>query len=375
LKNRYLLWCIFFFIFLGTSSSQPYINVYLKELGYSPIPLSFVLASVYFTMAFTEIFAPSILKKLGLKKGIMIGAPASCLFAFFLFAFKNLGIFILGAIIWGFGACILWASVHTMLLKISNENRYGIEIGYLRFFVQVGLLIGSFVLGQIAIISNFRNLFLVAFFFTFSGFLFTFFLEDVKTSFSKFNFNTAFSKKLTIFTIAMFISVFGYGLVVNQLNFFIAEKFSISFLSKIIVLFYLSAGILSFFGGKLIDKTGEIIIPFLFFLFSGLFLIIFSFYQSIPLSIFSIIFIGGLYEIVPIAITVRIGKIIPENKRANTISSTFLWRDFGIGASIFLLGLMRSKFTYQKNFIIMGIIFVLMGIVFLFSFKNEKKFN
>jgi len=197
----------------------------------------------------------------------------------------------------------------------------------------------------------------------------------VKTSFSKFNFNTAFSKKLTIFTIAMLISSFGYGLIFNQLNFFIAERFSISFLSKIIVLFYFSAGILCLLGGKITDKIGEFILPIFFFLFSGIFLIIFSYYPSVILSIFSIIFIGGLYGIVPITATVRMGKFIPENKRANVVASSFLWSDTGLAISIFLLGLMRSKFTYQKNFIIMGIIFVLMGIVFLFSFKNEKKFN
>ena len=373
MRNRYFLWSIFFFIFFGTGSSQPYVNLYLKKIGFSPVSLSFVLSSVYLSMAFFRTFVPSILKKTGLKKGIIIGSFSYCVFALFLFSFKNLGIFIAGGILWGFGASILWTSTMTMILKISGKERYGIENGYIRLFLHIGLLSGFFILGQMAEKYGFRNLFLLAFSLAFLGFLFSFPLFDVKTSISNFKFNISFSKKIIIFSIALFIGAFGYGLILNQLNLFISEKFSISFLNKTIIFFYLSAGLLSFIGGKIIDKIGEVIPPLFFFLLSGILLITFSRLQTLFLSVFSIISLGGLFQIVPVSATVRIGKVIEEKKRASTIASTFIWRDVGIGISILLLGFMRSKFTYEKSFVIIGIIFILTGVFFILSLRNPEE--
>jgi len=324
-------------------------------------------------MAFFRIFVPSILKKTGLKKGIIIGSFSYCLFSLFLFSFKNLGIFLLGGILWGLGASILWTSTLTMILKISGKERYGIENGYLRLFLHIGLLCGFFTLGVIAEKNGFKNLFLFAFFLAFFGFLFSFPLFDVKTSISNFKFNISFSKEIIIFAIALFIGAFGYGLILNQLNLFISEKFSISFLNKTIIFFYLSAGLLSLIGGKIIDKIGEIIPPIFFFLLSGILLIIFSRFQTLFLAIFSIICLGGLFQITPVSATVRIGKVIEEKKRASTIASTFIWRDVGIGISILLLGFMRGRFTYQESFVIIGIIFILAGIFFILSLRNTEE--
>lgn len=372
-KNRYILWSLFFLIFLGTGSSQPYVNLYLKNLGFSPVSLSFVLASVYLSMAFFRPFIPAILKISGLKKGIIIGSLTYSLFSLFLFSFKNLALFIAGGILWGAGASILWTATLTMILKISGKERYGVENGYLRFFLHIGLLIGFLTLGKIAEMSGYRNLFFVAFLFALFGFLISISLKDVETSVSKFSFNVSFSKEIIIFAIALFIGASGYGLILNQINIFISEKFGVAFLNKTIIFFYLSAGILSFVGGKIIDKIGEILPPFIFFSFAGVFLLLFSFFPSLLLSIIAIISLGGLFQIIPVAATVRIGKIIKEEKRANAIASTFLWRDVGIGTSIFLLGIMRSKFTYSKSFVIIATTFLLMGLIFILSNKNGKK--
>jgi len=203
----------------------------------------------------------------------------------------------------------------------------------------------------------------------FCGFLSSLFISEGKKEKKISLLSFSFSKKLGIFAIGLFIGAIGYSVILNLLNHFIVENFGKSILNKTIVFFYISAGILSIIGGKIIDKTGEYPTCIIFFLLSSLFLFLFSKFQNLFLTVISTLSLGGLFQIVPIAASVRIGKLFPEEERSRKIASLFLWRDFGIGSGIIFLGLLKIKFSYTLIFYSISILFFLVFLLFLFSWK------
>ena len=374
--NRYLLWFTFFFVFLGTGSSQPYISPYLKQvLGFSYFKYSSVLAVIYFSMCIGRIFAPKILKLVGLKKGIILGSFSYGIFALIFVLTGKYVNFILAGIFWGLGASIFWTAAITLILQMVSSKRYGVENGILRVFVQAGLIIGFLILGQILVKGGYKTLFLSASIFSFAGFLISVFLKETKhfsssspTSFSNF----VFSKNLLVFSSGLLVAALGYGMVLNYINHYIVENFGEIFLNRTIISFYFSAGLLSFMGGYLIDKFGEYINCIVFFFLAGVTLIIFSICPSLSMAIFSLFLLGGLFQITPIAATVRVGKIVSEEKRSSAISAVFLWRDFGIGTSILCLGYIKNILSYEKGFSIVGLLFIFMAFFFLLKKTQDK---
>jgi len=176
----------------------------------------------------------------------------------------------------------------------------------------------------------------------------------------------------------MFISSLGYGIVLNFMNHYIIETFGKTFLNKTLVFFYISAGTLSYLGGRFIDKTGEHKICSLFFFLSGFVLVLFSVFSSLPspykgwglpIAIISLLVLGGLFEIVPVASTVRIGKIIPEEKKSSGLSAIFFWRDIGIAGGIIFLGYLRNILSYSKRFLICGFIFLFVFLIFFLKIQ------
>ena len=375
--NRYLLWSIIFFLFLGTGSVQPYINPYLKDILKLPyLKFSSILAVVYFSMSFSRIIIPQILKKIGLKKGIILGSFSYFLFGFIFFLTKNYICFLFASIFWGIGAATFWTSYLTFLLKIVPEEKYGVENGIVRIFLQTGLVCGFLFLGQVLIFSGYKQIFLFASIFSFCSFFISHFLKEKKKdftipSFSKF----IFSNKLFHFSIAMFIASIGYGIVLNFMNHYIIENFGKNFLNKTLVFFYISAGTLGYVGGKFIDKTGENKICSLFFFLSGFILVLFSIFPSLPMVVFSLLLLGGLFEIVPIASTVRIGKIILTEEKSSALAAIFFWRDIGIASGIKFLGYIRDLLSYNKGFLICGFIFLFFSLFFFLKTHSEPILN
>jgi predicted MFS family arabinose efflux permease len=372
-KNRYFLWFLFFFLFMGTGAVQPYISVYLKEnLHFSYLKFSSVLAAVYISMAFMRVLTSRILSGSGLKKGIVLGALSYCFFAFVFVFSKKYFLFLPSAVIWGAGAAVLWIASLTLLLKITDRERFGVENGYLRLFVQMGLILGFFILGQVLYSKGYQYLFGLACLFSFLGFCSAFFLTEKRSKINTPSFSAIFSGDLFIFAVALLIGAMGYGLVLNLLNHFVAETFGREFLNRIIIFFYLSAGLLSVAGGKFIDKTGEHPACILFFALAGGILLLFSRVSNVFLCIIAMIFFGGLFQVVPIASTVRVGKLVAEEDRSGGLGAMFFWRDIGIGSSIFFLGYLKSRLNYSCIFVIVGLIFIVMSAVFLLDYSGRR---
>ncbi len=325
-------------------------------------------------MCIGRMIAPKILKIIGLRKGIIMGIFSYSFFSFIFFITEKYPAFLLASFLWGIGAAIFWTSSLTFLLNIIPKERYGVENGILRVFLQVGLIAGFLIYGQILIFSGYKEIFLIATIIAFVAFLISFFLKEEKREFHLPDFSKfIFSPALLKFSFGLLIGALGYGMVLNFINHFIVEKFGKEFLNRIIVFFFLSAGILSYIGGKLIDKFGEFRISSLFFFISGITLIIFARFPTLLFSVISLLILGGLYQIIPVSSTVRIGKLIREEYRSSAIAGVFLWRDFGIGASILLLGYLKDKMSYGTGFMIIGIVFSLMGLIFIDSGLTENK--
>lgn len=153
----------FFFAFLGTGASQPFVVGYLNEVHRIPLArASLVLSSVYFTFLVFRFFIGFVIDLTGLHRAKILGVAAYCLFPVILYFGHDFPVFLAGGILWGIGAPMLWTSALVQVMNVSATTRYGAAAGIVHGTVTLAQFLGLFLLPVVYTRYGYRPMFLSA---------------------------------------------------------------------------------------------------------------------------------------------------------------------------------------------------------------------
>ena len=358
-----------FLIFMGAGALQPYISPYLRDIrGLSSIQASLILTTVYFTMAFSRIFTGSIVYYLSLYLTIFLGALTYTIFIVILGYTRYFSLWIIGSLLWGIGAAMFWTGISTQVLNKSSIAKYGTSTGVLRFFTQIGLLIGFFILGQFLTKYGYSSFFLFAVLVTTLGIAITLFVSRENYEYPRLPVKeilfSMINKEAWLISLLLFVSSFSYGLILNLLNFFVKKSFGLEMMNKTLIFFYLSAGIFSLSGGIISDRIGRKRTLTFAFLIGVLGLVILLFWNNPLIVSLTSFFLGLEFAIVPTVSTAWIGDITTRRERPTVLGAISSWGNLGVAFSIIFGGLLiQWEVSFKRSFLIFAALFFFLSLL------------
>eukprot|EP00033_Pygsuia_biforma_P002167 GCRY01002402.1.p1 GENE.GCRY01002402.1~~GCRY01002402.1.p1 ORF type:complete len:424 (+),score=64.65 GCRY01002402.1:278-1549(+) len=174
--NVVLMGICFFFLFIAFNTTQSLETTLNKQLGFNS------LAILYTCFSLTNFFSPAIIKHIGPRAGLILGAIGYT--AYIAGNIKiNDTVFLINSGFCGCGASLIWTAQGTMLSRCSNEHTIGINSSLFFGIFMFHSFTGYFASG-VLINSGFSNqqLFTVLTIAACCGTLSFFFLRKVKNT-------------------------------------------------------------------------------------------------------------------------------------------------------------------------------------------------
>jgi len=362
-KDIKLLSLAFLLIFAGYNSVQQYVTTYFTGIGESQVGFrSLILIYIFFAVA--NPLASIFTSKYGSKLAMLVAAPIYGLYIFSI-SFKNPAIVYLTSSLLGMAASFIWTGETSYLMRISEQKSRGKNSGFFNAVFSVGSVFGLFALGYLSTRFALQSLFQIAAFASFLGFLFLFFLRDVKSA--KLQNQFVFLKKIIFSKTAIRVSLIGFvfslifGVAISLIPVQIGSLAGVEFIGPLTSVFYFFPIIMSYSFGSLSDVKGRrvlliwsfaITLVGLFFLYLSnnfLFLIIGVLLTAVTRSL-----AGGAG---PVTVSL-IGDISDENNLDFVTALFWMMQNFGVVVALFITLFLKTREVYLILFLIVAVAFL-----------------
>jgi predicted MFS family arabinose efflux permease len=357
----------FFFVFLGTGASQPFIVGYLTTEKGLPLEwASLVLAAVYIAFAVFRFFIGFIIDRVGLHAAKILGVAAYALFPVILYLGTSLPVFLVGSILWGLGAPMLWTGSLVQILNVSRPGRYGTHTGIVQGSVMVAVFLGASMLSFVYSRHGYAALLLLAAGLGFVGVGAMAMspnrsFDREKPDLRKFLelLRSRQAKAVMVFLVCAGLT---YGLVLNGFTTYIEARLGKQWLKIILPVFFLAGILTNFIGGRICDRIGRWRTFQWGFLLGAVGMLLAWLLPSPGALALAMLLIGVEFSIVPLSAYAWIGDNTRPADRASVMGYVFCCRDVGVALAIQLRGMIPEVTTAAAVFAIVSLGCALMAV-------------
>ena len=250
------------FVFLGAGAAQPFVVDYLHEIkGFSTAQASFVLSLVYFVFVVFWLLIGAIVDLIGMQRVKILGIATYALFPFIVYAADSYPVLLMGSVMWGIGAAMMWTSSMVQIMNSAPPGRIASSTGIVKCAEMTAAFLGAYLLSWRYARSGYEQVFLLAAAFGVGGILSMAaspkrHVEPGRPSLAKF---TTLMRKPGTKTVCLllFSSGFAYGIILNGAKSHIETQCGIQWLKWVLPVFPMTGIFASLFGGFLCDRIGR----------------------------------------------------------------------------------------------------------------------
>ncbi len=248
----------FFLIFLGFNTTIQYFTVSYAQAGLAVLSLN-ALALTFLFFFIGSFLAPTLISRIGLKTGLLIGAFGYAIFIYSVLT-KTTTLVIVSAILQGLCAAILWISEGAYIIHTTDEKKRTLALGIVNSATFAGSFIGIFGSSFLLQASDFQFLFAAMAATALSGGMLFFMLPEKKDNAEKPDIMGVFSlfkTKASLFIPLFFATNMVFGFFVSTIMLNLEQAHGIMAAGRISSLFWLAAIFTPFAAGFLAEKTSK----------------------------------------------------------------------------------------------------------------------
>ena len=354
----------FFFLFFGIGAIQPFVVPYLRnELGMSALKASSIIGVLYLVFGIARFFTRYLIRLIEKRNTIILGAAGYLCLPISLSLGGSYAVYMLGAVLIGLGAALVWTASSVQVLDTSESKSYGAASGVMYFFVQAGISLGTIMAGAIAAwTGNYLRVFQVSSFVGVLAILSALLVPQVRSKFVDDRWSVAFrffKKPANWFPPAVLaISFSTYGIMLTMFNQHAATTFGPGRLALFHTCYLLTGMASAYIGGRLSDRIGRTQVVALSLLGGAIGLAIFGLVKIAPLFVLGAILVGSSGAIPTVALA-WVGDNSTEAERPTIHACVFAWRDFGfVGVTYLGVLLQGEKLPLQSCFLVFSAVFL-----------------
>jgi MFS family permease len=250
------------FVFLGAGAAQPFVVDYLHDVkGFTTTQASFVLSLVYFVFVVFWLLIGAIIDLIGMQRVKILGIATYALFPFIVYAADSYPVLLMGSVMWGIGAAMMWTSSMVQIMNSAPPGRTASSTGIVKCAEMTAAFVGLYLLSWCYDRFGYEKLFLLAAALGVGGILSM--LASPKRqvgpgrpSLSKF---MGLMRKPGTKTVCLllFSSGFAYGIILNGAKPYIELQCGKEWLKWVLPVFPMTGIFASLFGGFLCDRIGR----------------------------------------------------------------------------------------------------------------------
>jgi MFS family permease len=379
LRKQFAIPMTFFFLFFGIGAIQPFVVPYLRQdFGMSALKASSVIGVLYLVFGIARFFTRYLIRLIEKRKTIILGAMGYLCLPVSLALGGNYAVFMLGAILIGIGAALVWTASSVQVLDTSESDRYGAASGAMYFFVQAGISLGTVLAGAVAWwTGSYLRVFQVSSLVGGLAIVSAFMVPEVRSKFVDDRWEVAFrffKKPSNWFApAALAISFSIYGIMLTMFNQFAATTFGPGHLATFHTCYLLTAMFVTLIAGRLSDRMGRVPVIALSFLVGAAGLGIFGSVKAAPLFVIGAILVGMPSGAIPTAALAWVGDHSTEAERPTIHACVFAWRDFGfVGVTFLGVFLQGENLPLQSCFLVFAGVFLAAAVVAAVLARYER---
>ncbi|MFH0965792.1 MAG: MFS transporter [Planctomycetota bacterium] len=329
----------FFFVFAGAGAFQQFYRpCVIRGTGASETQASLLLALVYFALAPSRLLVGGLARRIGEYGACVLGAAMYVFFPAALLLTDRFAWLAASCVAMGFGGAILHTATPSLMLDAGDaRRRRGASVGTLYFWLGVGFSLGVALLAVLRSLDMYRGMAVSAVALTVLGVLafaagpraiprrvaarFAEFVREMR------------ARRAWLLAAILFGSSVGYGLMLGAFFDRIGENRTLQYVG--LASFYVLRTAATYVGGRTSDRFGRARVLRWSFLFAGAALLVAGVVDSPWAWAACAVALGlqsGVAVVVPQAI---VGDWAGPMRRHIAIGGIFLWRDLGMGITIF----------------------------------------
>lgn len=343
-KSLYLLSATFFFLFMGAGAQQAYLVRYLGRVtGWPRLQCSTIIAAVYMSMVVFRVANLYLFRNWSDRRFTIVG---SLTYLSFTLAMLLVGYWpcyalaLAAAVVWGIGAALMWTGTVMQTLRITDAagGRHGAGTGILYASTHAGWLTGAIVLGRVyesLSTESLPLLYVVAAAITLVGNVLAFLLPATgkavrETPSLSGLFEILLRPRAMISGALQFMSALAYGLILGVFGNYIGETYGERWVWISVSLYPATRMVMSFVGGHLTDRIGQVRVLVGGFSVGALGLLLTVLWRSPYAVVVTGFALGLLSSTVPVVATAIVGDAADRKRRPLAYGIIFSWRDLGV---------------------------------------------
>ena len=346
------------FVFLGAGAAQPFVISFVhEEKGYTLAQASLVLSLVYFVFVVFRFLIGHIIDILGLHCAKILGIATYAVFPFIVYKAQSYPVLLLGSVIWGIGAPMLWTSSIVQVMNTSPATHYGRSTGIVRGVTMAAIFFGTMLLSTVYEHRGYRAVFLLSAVLGVLGVVTMAMSPNRRLERSRPRFGAFFelmrSHEVKVVCALLLCSGLAYGLVLNGAKTYIHQQHGKEWLKTIMPFYSLAAIACCFLGGWLTDHFGRWPI-FAWGFATGAAGMLLAWACPAPWALMVSLFLLGIsFAVIPVAGFGWIGDRTSPADRTACMGYVMCFREFGVALAIQLRSLIEPV---TDAFLIFGIV-------------------
>ena len=378
MNTRWRLAATFFFVFMGAGAQQAFLVPYLERVnGWSALQGSSLIGATYLAMMVGRVLHLYLFAGWSDRRLTIVGSLSYLLFTAVVFAVAYLPsyeIALLGALLWGMGAAMMWAGTAMQTLAAADEagGQYGTSMGILYASTNGGWLAGVIVLGNIyerLPAADLPQLYLAAASLTLIGILQALRLPATATASAPPAGNrvlaTALQRRSLVPGLLLLASSLAFGLILGAFGTYVQEAHGARWIWVSVSLYPAVRTVFSFVSGYLMDRAGQIPVLVGSFLAAAAGLLVTAVWAH-PLGVVcGALTLGLVSSTVPVAAGAMVGDITDIRQRPLAYGLVFTWRDLGVIIAAVGANVIGLELDLEAAFVLFAAIFALCGLLSL----------
>jgi MFS family permease len=375
----------FFFLFFGIGAIQPFVVPYLRQgMGMSALKGASVIGVLYLVFGIARFFTRYVIRLIEKRWTIILGACGYLCLPISLSLGGNYAVFMVGAVLMGTGAALVWTASSVQVLDTSENTRYGAASGVMYFFVQAGISLGTILAGAIAAwTGNYLRVFQTSSLIGGLAIASAFLVPEVRSKFVDDRWEVAFrffrNPSNWVAPAALAISFSIYGIMLTMFNQFAATTFGPAWLAVFHTGYLVTGTLVTLAAGHLSDRIGRVSVIALSFAAGTVGLALFGLVSPAALGwtarpLFAVgAVLVGMTGAIATAVLAWVGDQSSEAERPTIHACVFAWRDFGFVGVTYLGVLLQVKdLPLQSCFLVFSGVFLAAAVVSGLLAKRER---
>jgi MFS family permease len=368
---------------MGAGAQQAFLVPYLGRVnGWSSLHASYLIGATYFAMMVGRVAHIYLLPGWSDRRLIIVGSLTYLIFTLAIFTVAHVDSYLVAlssALLWGMGGAMMWAGTAMQTLVIADEakgRQYGTSMGILYAAANAGWLAGVIVLGNLyerLPPSDLPLLYLAASGLTLLGVVQAMRLPATTRSGAAPSearvLAIAVQPRLLVPGLLLLAASLSFGLILGAFGTFVNEVYGARWVWVSVSLYPAVRTVLSFVGGYLMDRAGQVPVLVGSFLGGAAGLLV-TVLWSHPLGVvFGATMLGLVSSTVPVVTGAMIGST-DIRQRPLEFGIVFTWRDLGVIIAAVGANAIGLTFDLHAAFLFFACVFLLCGLLSLYLRKT-----